>query len=108
MQRKHSKSRQDTNPAGNLYHTGALLDKGGQVDMVYMEMSKAFEKVCHHHLLSKLRKFCFGGKPSSMVPIIPHGPPTTCHSEWCNIKAIAYLFWSTTGLHPWPGPVSLE
>lgn len=44
-----------------LYHTGALLDKGGQVDMVYMDMSKAFDKVFYHRLLSKLRKFGFGG-----------------------------------------------
>ena len=29
--------------------------------MVYMDMSKAFDKVCHHRLLSKLRKFGFGG-----------------------------------------------
>ena len=43
-----------------LYHTGTLLDKGGQVDMVYMDMSKAFDKVCHHRLLSKLHKFGFG------------------------------------------------
>lgn len=44
-----------------LHHTGALLNKGGQVDMVYMDMSKTFDKVCHHRLLSKLRKFGFGG-----------------------------------------------
>ena len=31
------------------------------MDMVYMDMSKAFDKVCHHRLLSKLCKFCLGG-----------------------------------------------
>ena len=29
------------------------------------------------------------GKPSSVVPIIAHRRPTKCHSEWCNIRAIA-------------------
>jgi len=29
--------------------------------MVYVDMSEAFDKVCHHCLLSKLRKFAFGG-----------------------------------------------
>ena len=29
--------------------------------MVYMDMSIAFDKICHHRLLSKLRKFGFGG-----------------------------------------------
>ena len=47
------------------------------------------------------------GKPSSVVPIIAHRRPTKCHSEWCNIRAIAHLFCSTTGVHPWPVPVSL-
>ena len=47
------------------------------------------------------------GKPSSVVPIIAHRRPTKCHREWCNIRAIAHLFCSTTGVHPWPVPVSL-
>ena len=25
-----------------------------------------------------------------MVQIITHGPPTKCHREWCNIRAIAH------------------
>ena len=44
-----------------LDFVGALLDKGGQVDMVYMDMSKAFDKVSHPRLLQKLRSFGFGG-----------------------------------------------
>lgn len=85
-----------------LFHIGALLDRGGKVNMVYMDMSKAFDKVCHYRLLRKLRKFGFGRN----LLIIPYGPPTTCHREWRNIRAIAHLFLSSTGIHPWPGSVS--
>ena len=47
-----------------LHHIGAMLDKGrwgGQVDTLYMDMSKAFDKVCHHRLLRKLCGFGFRG-----------------------------------------------
>ena len=44
-----------------LDHIGTLLDDGRQVDMVYMDMSKAFDKVSHARLLHKLCEFGFGG-----------------------------------------------
>ena len=44
-----------------LDHVGSLLDDGKQVDMIYMEMSKAFAKVNHGCLLQKLYEFGFGG-----------------------------------------------
>ena len=34
-------------PFGSLDHVGSLLDDGKQVDMIYMDMSKAFDKVNH-------------------------------------------------------------
>ena len=34
-----------------LDHVGPLLDDGKQVDMIYMDMSKAFDKVNHGCLL---------------------------------------------------------
>ena len=30
-----------------LHDIGTMLDKGDQIDAVYMEMSKAVDKVCH-------------------------------------------------------------
>jgi hypothetical protein len=44
-----------------LHHIGSLLDNGSQIDVVYMDMSKAFDKVCHSRMLQKLREFGFGG-----------------------------------------------
>ena len=44
-----------------LDHVGSLLDDGKQVDMIYMDMSKSFDKVKHGCLLQKLHEFRFGG-----------------------------------------------
>ena len=44
-----------------LDHIGSLLDNGEQVDVIYMDMSKAFDKVSHGRLLRKLREFGYGG-----------------------------------------------
>ena len=44
-----------------LDHVGSLLDDGKQVDMIYIDMSKTFDKVNHGCLLQKLHEFGFGG-----------------------------------------------
>ena len=41
---------------------GSQLDKVGQVDVIYLYMSKAFDKVSHCKLLRKLREYGFSGK----------------------------------------------
>jgi hypothetical protein len=51
-----------TNLLEVLNYFGSILDVGGQVDAVYLDMSKAFDKVNHtKHLLHKLRMAGFGG-----------------------------------------------
>ena len=51
-----------TNLLETLDHIGAILDSAGQVDCVYLDMSKAFDKVRHDLLINKLRDAGFGGK----------------------------------------------
>ena len=41
---------------------GSPLDNVGQVDVICLDMSKAFENVSHRKLLRKLRDYGFGGK----------------------------------------------
>ena len=44
-----------------LDHVGSLLDDGKQVDMIYRDMFKAFDKVNHSCLLQKLHEFGLRG-----------------------------------------------
>ena len=40
-----------------LHYIGSILDSGKQTDMIFMDMSKAFDKVSHTALINKLRKY---------------------------------------------------
>jgi hypothetical protein len=42
-------------------YIGRELDFGKQVDVIYLDMSKAFDRVSHMQLLKRLRDFGFGG-----------------------------------------------
>ena len=44
-----------------LDHISSMLDNGSQIDVIYMDMSKAFDKVSHRRLKHKLSQFGFGG-----------------------------------------------
>ena len=50
-----------TNLLEALDHIGSLLDCGDQVYTIYLDMSKAFDKVTHRQLLHKLIQAGFGG-----------------------------------------------
>ena len=52
-----------TNLLEALDHIGSLLASGSQVDTIYLDMSKAFDKVGHRGLVHKLIQACFGGNP---------------------------------------------
>ena len=51
-----------TNLIEVLDYIGTLLDSGCQIDVVYLDMSKAFDKVGHELLIAKLHKLGFGGR----------------------------------------------
>ena len=42
-------------------HIGREVDLRKQVDVIYLDMSKAFDRVSHMQLLKRLRDFGFGG-----------------------------------------------
>ena len=50
-----------TNLLETLDYIRAILHRAGQVDCVYLDMSKAFDKVRHDLLMEKLRDAGFGG-----------------------------------------------
>ena len=45
-----------TNLIDTLNYVGSSLDSGGHIDMIYMDMPKAFDKVYHGLLIEKLQK----------------------------------------------------
>jgi hypothetical protein len=45
-----------------LDHIGQNLDTGKQTDVIYLDMSKAFDKVCHPLLLHKLKQHNVSGR----------------------------------------------
>ena len=53
---------------------GSHLDSGGQVDTIYLDMSKAFNKVDHHTLVKKLAIYGFGGNLLSWFKILSCKP----------------------------------
>ena len=42
-------------------YIGRELDLGNQVDVIYLDMSKAFDRESHMQLLKRLHDFGFGG-----------------------------------------------
>ena len=44
---------------GVLDKIGKVLDRGEQIDVIYLDMTKAFDKVNHELLINKLRRFGF-------------------------------------------------
>ena len=50
-----------------LDHVGSVLDDGKQVDMIYMDVSKAFDKVSHGCLLQKFSLFRIWRQPLAVV-----------------------------------------
>jgi len=63
LQHGFVKGRSTTTQLLEVYHQiGSVLDKGGQVDMLFLDFSKAFDSVPHILLTHKLQMFGFGGE----------------------------------------------
>ena len=44
-----------------LYDIGRALDRGAEIDLIYLDITRAFDTVCHFHLLRKLQDLGISG-----------------------------------------------
>ena len=86
-----------------IHYLGSLLDSGKQTDVIYLDMSKAFDKVQHSLILGKLRQCNICGNLLSCFTSYLRGrrPRVTCS----NINGTRSYMWSSSRLNPWTNAV---
>ena len=77
---------------GVLDKIGRLLDRGEQIDVTYLDMSKTFDRVNHEILIEKLRHLGF--------KIIPLPSPSTGDRSWSNFTRLAGNVWCSPKFYP--------
>ena len=75
-----------------LEHWTAAIDENQQVDSIYFDFAKAFDKVPHQRLLTKIKSYGINGRLLSWIEsflssreqrVVING----CKSEWTNVKS---------------------
>ena len=93
-----------TNLLEVINHISSVLDDGGQVNAVFLDMSKAFDKVNHSISLQKLRMAGFGGSLLQWF----QSYLTNRHQRTCYCTRLYYptsCIRSTSGLYSRPSPI---
>ena len=83
-----------------LERIGRELDRGKQIDVLYLDMSKAFDKVTHAELLHRLRQFGFGGN-IQMVQILSLQQTSADNNLWNNNEISPSNIRSTPRVNSW-------
>ena len=85
---------------------GSQLDIGKQIDVIYLDMSKEFDKVSHVRLLHRLREFGFGGNLLMWLnSYLKNRRQHYCSR--CNIDSTTSDIRSTARFHSWPATFPL-
>ena len=84
---------------------GRELDLGKQVDVIYLDMSKAFDRVSHMQLLKRLRDFGFGGNILNWFG--SYLKDRRQQTTRCNIISTTSDLWSSVRLNPWASAVPI-
>ena len=79
-----------------LHYTGGQLDSGKQMDTIYLDMRKVFDKVDHTKVTWKVAPARHYWQTSRLVPFILTGTQATGYSSRSHFPRIAGYIWGTT------------
>ena len=85
-----------------LDQIGTKLDRGGQVDIIYLDMSKAFDTVKPRKTPKEATPVWFLGEPANIARILPAQSIPASDYIGCNIKPLTCNFRGPTGIDPRP------
>ena len=88
-----------------LDHIGSLLDSGSQVYTIYLDMSKAFDKVSHRRLVHKLIQAGFGGNLLNWFCSYLSGRRQRVRVLGATSEDLSCYLWSTSRFHTRTSPL---
>ena len=80
--------------------TAKNMQMGKQTDLIILDFSKAFDKVAHEKLISKLHFYGIRGKTLSWVKDFGFSFSSCCF-KWSQMRQDSSIFWCPVGLSPW-------
>ena len=92
-----------TNLLEAIDYIGRILDNGGQVDTIYLDMSKAFDRINHTKLITKLRNYGFGG---NLLKWFQSYLSDRCQRvTWLYLKHTSCIIRCPAGLYSWTSAI---
>ena len=83
-----------------LHRISKNLNSGKQTDILYFDITKAFDTVDHNLLLNKLSIRTYG-QSFTIVQKLLDRAPTTCTTQRCHIRYSSYFFRCSSRINTW-------